>query len=612
MSDYPDAIDRINALTNNARNTWFALLGVLVFVGLTLMRVEHIDFYGVNRATQLPLVNVEVPTRFFFVAAPILTAAVYGYFHLYLVRLWDALASADARQGGLRLGDAITPWLVTDAALLLRHRRQKDFCTTQRTLEFPSMLLNFALAWLAGLVVLFFIWWLSMSARTFWMAGIAVGSFAISLFAGMASLAMCWLRMGENKPEEHTRLWSTPVKATVVLLALGLGGFSYVRTAGPAGYLAPVDLEGQKLTERPKGWLPRSADELEYRMSWCMKQGVSCSELEVDDYTQIYNEWSIKRNALLEELPLPRISNLNSIDVFELATQDVQELETRGPDFREASFRLSFMPRVNFTGARFHNADGRGAVFEGASLSRADFENAELQAADFGGANLDFAKLRGADASGASFLGARLQGAILHSAVFRNSDFRHTRLTAAEFDGAHLNSAVFSFATLVKASFVEADLRFSRFVGSNFVDVDFSNADISFSYFADSNHADVLPRGAKFSSVVADGAAFRNINLGYIDTDTKTNFENAFLDKSVKLRSDWRNKENLPCQWILDRELSDEEFYARWLGWLHKHPDYNGSWIKWKAMVPREYWYVDAIRPDPSCKWKSAKVPGRL
>ena len=46
-----DHIDRIDALTRNARNTWFTLLAALVFVSVTLMGVEHIDFYGVDRAT---------------------------------------------------------------------------------------------------------------------------------------------------------------------------------------------------------------------------------------------------------------------------------------------------------------------------------------------------------------------------------------------------------------------------------------------------------------------------------------------------------------------------------------------------------------------------------
>ncbi len=104
-----DPPPRIEALTRNARSTWFALLGVLVFVGVTLMGVEHIDFYGVNRATQLPLVNVSVPTDRSFYAASILTAAIYGYFHLYLIRPWDALGAAPPHIGATPLGDAVPP-----------------------------------------------------------------------------------------------------------------------------------------------------------------------------------------------------------------------------------------------------------------------------------------------------------------------------------------------------------------------------------------------------------------------------------------------------------------------------------------------------------------------
>jgi len=137
MADLPDDIARINALTTNARTTWFVLLGVLVFVGITLMSVQHIDFYGVDRATKLPLVDVAVPTPFFFIAAPLLIAAVYGYFHLYLIRLWDALSAAAPRHEGRPLGDTIAPWLVTDAALHLRRwlRPGEPPCTTPRTLE---------------------------------------------------------------------------------------------------------------------------------------------------------------------------------------------------------------------------------------------------------------------------------------------------------------------------------------------------------------------------------------------------------------------------------------------------------------------------------------------
>jgi hypothetical protein len=204
-----DHLDRINALTRNARQTWFALLAALVFVGITLMGVEHIDFYGVDRATKLPLVSVEVPTRAFFIAAPILIAAIYGYFHLYLIRLWDALGAAPARLNGIRLGDAIAPWLVADAALDYRARNRSDNSTTQRALEFPAALLNLLLAWGFGLFVLAAFWWMSMPARLPWMTSLAGASFLVSLFTGGASLAAMIHRLRSERITPHRNIFAT-------------------------------------------------------------------------------------------------------------------------------------------------------------------------------------------------------------------------------------------------------------------------------------------------------------------------------------------------------------------------------------------------------------------
>ena len=49
-----DPIYRIDALTKNARTTWFALLGALIFVGVALMGIKHIDFYCVTTFRVLP------------------------------------------------------------------------------------------------------------------------------------------------------------------------------------------------------------------------------------------------------------------------------------------------------------------------------------------------------------------------------------------------------------------------------------------------------------------------------------------------------------------------------------------------------------------------------
>ena len=281
MSDLPDGIARINALTSNARNTWFALLGVLVFVGITLMGVEHIDFYGVNRATKLPLVDVDVPTSYFFIAAPILTAAIYGYFHLYLVRLWDALGAAPARVSGDSLGNVISPWLVSDAALYYRNRCRKDRCSTPRTLEGGAMLLNFLLAWGFGLIILGFLWWQSLPARDFLMSAIAGISFAVSVLVGISSLAMMRHRMRHAAEKPVPWLWSTPFQ--IFGLAAGSAILlyqSYVLTEGRYDELASLHMIDEQIVARPQGWLPYRFAKAEFRSDWCRREQLSdCADI---------------------------------------------------------------------------------------------------------------------------------------------------------------------------------------------------------------------------------------------------------------------------------------------------------------------------------------------
>lgn len=139
---------------------------------------------------------------------------------MYLIRLWDALGTAPARLGGIRLGDAVTPWLVTDAALHLRRRMRGDNATTPRTLEGGAMLLNVLLAWGFGLVILFLLWQQSMAARTFWMTAIAAACLALSIITGASSIAMLARRMRRPPDADSPVLWTTGFQT----LGLIIGG----------------------------------------------------------------------------------------------------------------------------------------------------------------------------------------------------------------------------------------------------------------------------------------------------------------------------------------------------------------------------------------------------
>jgi hypothetical protein len=250
-----DHVERINALTRNARATWFTLLAALVFVGITLMGVEHIDFYGVDRATTLPVVNIDVPTPYFFFIAPCLIAAIYGYFHLYMIRLFDALGAAPDRLNSIRLGDAIAPWLVADAALDYRARKRNDNSTTPRVLEIPETLLNLLLASGFGLVVRAFLYWLSLPARSFVMSGIALASLAVSLFAGFGSFKTMRKRLRVSGGGEKIRVFKRRIHYPVFAIGLGATVFgTYLLTEGPTQYLAPLDLSERQITLIPWNW----------------------------------------------------------------------------------------------------------------------------------------------------------------------------------------------------------------------------------------------------------------------------------------------------------------------------------------------------------------------
>ena len=90
-------VERINQVSAMARTSWIVLLGYLAFVGVTLLAVEDADFFVPSRQTQLPLVDVAIPTASFFVFAPILAAALYIYLHILLLKLWDAIADVARR-----------------------------------------------------------------------------------------------------------------------------------------------------------------------------------------------------------------------------------------------------------------------------------------------------------------------------------------------------------------------------------------------------------------------------------------------------------------------------------------------------------------------------------
>ncbi|ABG32474.1 pentapeptide repeat-containing protein [Roseobacter denitrificans] len=424
-----DHLDRINALTANARTTWFALLAALAFVGITLMGVKHIDFYGADRATALPVVNVEVPTRFFFVAAPILVTAIYGYFHLYLIRLWDALGAAPARLNGIRLGDAITPWLVSDAALHFRCRLRRDNAATPRALEGGAMLLNFLLAWGFGLIILFFTWQLSMPARSFWMTGIAAAAFGVSIIAGASSMAMMARRMRKPPDADPPTLWATWVQAFG--LAIGVAAllwFSHQKTQGSSDHLAPLNLLGEEIVERPAGWLSYDDARAEFRAMWCRRESVgNCSDLGPRE-AEFAAEFDRRRGS----------------EIADLRRAGWIRFNTTGLNLRRAELSYSFLVGAHLWQANLQEASLLWSDLERAYLAEANFAGADMRYMQLYGANLSFSQMAsGANPLSGSLFGTDLRSTANHGGMLRSVDMRGVLFNAAtDFRNSFLDGSV--------------------------------------------------------------------------------------------------------------------------------------------------------------------------
>lgn len=615
MAELPGEIARINALTNNARNTWFVLLGVLVFVGITLMGVEHIDFYGVDRATTLPLVNFDVPTRYFFLAAPILVAAIYGYFHLYLIRLWDALGNADATIDGKPLGDLISPWLITDAALYLRVRLRDDMAATHRLLEGSAMALNFLIAWAFGLVVLFFLWWLSMPARTFWMTAIAGLSLLAASFVGAASLALMISRMRRKHTGPQRNVFRTLPAMWLLVLVLPLViGISYLRTTGDAPHLAVISMVDEAIVERPAGWLPYGVAKAEYKDAWCRRKSADCAMLSEASLAEFETDWTARRDATRADMRRPYWSdrsnekpmnwqgaNLNSaylvgaylqgallegadLNSAQLEGADLTNAQLQGASLvsarlEHAKLRGSDIQGVNFSGATLDEAQLGGAKlmnadFSATRLNRASLNRAYAQEADFSHALLAFADLFGAEMEKANFFGAQLLGAKLDQAKMQKVTLIDARLHGASFVRAVMPQAILRTAQMEKTNLFSAQLDGADLRGAIMQDVNLNGtklpgANLGFAAIFGSDFLETTLSVTNLAATQASGTALRYVDLTQAEWDDKTDFRNAFLDASVTVPDYFRARMGNPCQWLSER-LGYREFHSVWRWWIDR------------------------------------------
>ncbi|KCV83249.1 hypothetical protein ATO10_00770 [Actibacterium atlanticum] len=585
-----DPVERINAITRNARASWAGLVAVLLFVGVTLLGFEHIDFYGIDEQTTLPVVGVSVPTRFFFYAAPVLAAASYIYFHLYLLRLWSALATAPARIKGAPLSDATPVWLLLDAALWLRNLVRRDGSSGERALEGISALVNIALAWGFGLVVVGYAWWISATARDLWMTGLTALMWLAMIATAISSLGTLWRRVAHNRSPRPAYI----ATATFFLCAPLLAFPSYWRTTEPApwlprpgekvaddwqspyplldpfAHLAPIYLVGAEIVRKPEDWLPHDIQMDEFRVNYCKRKAITPCILEGDTQEAFDAEWQTRWQARLAALPKPKWHNPGHAK----------------PDLRQANLTDSFLAGIDLNNAQMQGTELSRAQMQGANLRKAMMQDTDLGSAQMQGAVLLEAEMNDADLRKANMQGADLREAKMQVAILSEAQMQRADLRDAKMQGAILSEAQMQRADLREAKMQGVKLYYALLTGSA--------------------ERPIISIDINLSASIGDGSALRFVDLSGAYFDTVTDWRNSFLDGTVTLPDGFRAAMGNPCQWV-NEPLSDQQFYGRWRGWLETN-DPNIGW-SFTATAPPEWRDVTPIPPPEGCEWKFGLMP---
>jgi uncharacterized protein YjbI with pentapeptide repeats len=602
-------IARINELSGLARASWIGLLAYLAFVFVTLLGVEDADFFVPSRQTQLPLVNVAIPTASFFVFAPVLAAALYVYLHLFLLKLWDAFAEAPAqvrthpeRPEWAPLGDLVHPWLANDIALGLKG----DGAGRDRPLQGMSSAVTRLLVWLAGPFVLFMFWWRSMPAHDEWLTLLIAGCFLVATTAGIAS----WGHARARIPADPKRRRPPPKwRRDAILVGTLLAAVSWLRTehgiddlfpsldiaALPApldriaglATLARTDLANVELVPLPPDWRSPETARKAFRVTWCAREALAmtvCDHLpEADrappphvagaraayciDYgigagaesgaaeracTEHFAEFDDRFRAAWDEERRATIANLTALNLS-------------GRDLRRADLSAASLVGADLRGARLDAADLRRARLEAVSLQEARMEGAELREA-----RLERANLRDAHLMGTNLSSARLEGAELRSARMTLSDLGGARMEGADLRETQLNGAYLRGSQLVRANLVFANLEGVNLRGARLDSVDLTLTDLG---------------GAE-----TRWASFRDADWGLKPSPNATAFHGSDLRTSHELR-----------QSFFDNAIGDENTL------LPEGPSETGKpffiWSCWETLPPSIDQLIEQ-RGDPSEKEK--------
>ena len=620
LSEPASPVPRINELAATGKTLWFGLLSYLTFVGVTLLGVTDADFFLVERKTQLPLINVSIPTLQFFIFAPALGAILYIYLHLHLLKLWEAAAlrrNAPAKIGRRPLSDLLSPWLVNDLALSLR----TDDALHRRPLNKMANAASVLLVFVLPIAVLAFFWWRSMPVHSGWLTIVASGlPMMASIYVGCVS----WFRLRRlANPKRKLRRGQSSALQVCWAIALGMvSAIGWFRTVEPLGtYLDPIfgsllknrdqeairmasgdpvalqelqdahqrlirnalwntsdrnlrnnplalaaaNLSGEILVEKPADWRGFQTAKAEFRVKFCNNHGMKAEVC------------GLAPGAFADPANGPPFQAYQRLQWCKV-TFDLKDSANDSPDALERACSDHFA-RLD---AQFHRdwRTERTAMLTALPnrlLSGHDLRHANLSFAQMEGAVLNSAQMEGANLSGAQMEGAELnraqmERAVLNSAQMERADFSFAQMDGAaiwfsRMEGADLTGAHLDRAILFGAQMQRANLTSTHMEGALLSHVRMEGANLRDAYLVGAALKGVkLDATTKLTGAIFNGVYGREIDFTSISI-SPAQVHSMFGDRSVILPTQREPQDRTwPAHWPKE-VLTDDAFETQWRAW---------------------------------------------
>jgi hypothetical protein len=220
-----EPLEASTKLADNASKVFLTMLSAVAFTFLTLATTKDWQLITNSGNNKLPVIGSDIAIRDFYWAIPVVLLALFIYFHLYLQRLWEALATLPAVfPDGRRLDERSHPWLLTDIVRRSFPRSRVKPPALSRLQTVISVVLGYFVV----PVTLAFIWWRLLPLRD----GRIIG-FQLAMLAGGVGFAFCFLG-NLRKTLQAEALKVLPIGRFVRSLTIGQG----IPAGVPSSWLA--------------------------------------------------------------------------------------------------------------------------------------------------------------------------------------------------------------------------------------------------------------------------------------------------------------------------------------------------------------------------------------